>query len=110
MFHKQDPMKLSIIALAVVLFAVASFPSFASSTGSSPLPMNQPLQQLRDFFTGTFAWTVSIISLVVSGSMLAFGSDFNGYARTFLLLAVVISAIVFANNLLSTWFAGAVIP
>lgn len=110
MEHKHDYLKFSIIILAVILFSVAAFPVFASSTGSSPLPMNQPMQQIRDFFTGTFAWTVSIISLVVSGSMLAFGSDFNGTAKVFILLSVILSAVVFANNLMSTWFAGAVIP
>lgn len=110
MFYKHDYLKTSIIVLAVMVLALAALPSFAASMGSSPLPANQPLQQVRDFFTGTFAWTVSIVSLVVSGSMLAFGADFNGTAKTFLLLAIVLSFIVFANNFLSTMFAGAVIP
>jgi type IV secretory pathway VirB2 component (pilin) len=110
MTHKHDYLKDSIIILAVILMVMAAFPSFAGSVASSPLPASTPLQIMRDFFSGTFAWTVSIISMVVSGSMLAFGgADFGGAARSFLVLALVLSFVVFANNTYSTWFAGAVI-
>ena len=108
MKHKHDS-KALILVCGIVL-ALAASASFAAGTSSSPLPMNNALQQIRDFFTGTFAWTVSIVSLVVSIGALAFGgAEFGGTARTFIWLAVILSAIVFANNLMSTWFAGAVI-
>lgn len=101
----------TLFAVLVFLsFAVFVDPALASNTGSSALPMNQPLQQIRDFFTGTFAWTVSIIALVMAGAGLAFGNDLSGVARTLIFLSLVIAMIVFANNLLATMFAGAVIP
>lgn len=101
----------ALMLVCGIVLALSAFPSFAAGTSSSPLPMNNALQQIRDFFTGTFAWTVSIVSLVVSIGALAFGgAEFGGTARTFIWLAVILSAIVFANNLMSTWFAGAVIP
>lgn len=106
-FHKRSLRVLAIFLVCLLL--MTSFPSFAASVAASPLPMSNPLTQIRNFFTGEFAWTVSTISLVVSGSMLAFGSDFHGTARTFIVLAVVISAVVFANNLFTSWFSGAVI-
>lgn len=108
MRYKHD-FKALMLVFGIAL-ALAAFPLFAAGTSSSPLPMNNALQQIRDFFTGTFAWTVSIVALVVSIGALAFGgADFGGTARNFIWLAVILSAIVFANNLMSTWFAGAVI-
>ena len=95
--------------LVFVVLAVFADVASAANQGSSILPMNQPLQQFRDFFTGTFAWTVSIIALVISGTTLAFGADISGWAKNLILLACVISMIVFANNLLSTAFSGALI-
>lgn len=110
MTHKHDHLKAWIIIVAVCFFAAAAFPAFAATQATSPLPSSTALRQLRDFFTGEFAWTVSIISLVVSASMLAFGgSEFGGAARTFIFLAIIISFVVFANNLYTSWFAGAVI-
>lgn len=108
MFKNNYP-GLLLTILLFVSFALFTDAVFAASVAQSPLPMSNPLTQIRNFFTGEFAWTVSTISLVVSGSMLAFGSDFHGAARTFIVLAVVISAVVFANNLFTSWFSGAVI-
>lgn len=111
MTHKDEQLKFWITVVAVCFFLVAAFPSFAATQATSPLPSSTALKQLREFFTGEFAWTVSIISLVVSASVLAFGqSDFSGAGRTFIWLAIIISFIVFANNLYTSWFAGAVIP
>jgi type IV secretory pathway VirB2 component (pilin) len=110
MTHKHDYLKIAITVLAVIFFTLAALPSFAATTATTPLPMDQPLRTIREFFTGTFAWTVSLVSLVISLAMLAFGSDFNGTARTFLLAALILSAIVFANNLYTSLFSGAVIP
>lgn len=107
----KSSLKIVVIFIVVLLLVTATFPSFAAGTSSSPLPINTPLQLIRDFFTGPFAWTVSIVSLVVSCGMLAFGgAEFGGTARTFIWLAVILSAIVMANNLMTSWFAGAVIP
>lgn len=109
MFKGNFPLAALVTYLTITLLLFADA-ALAAGTASSPLPMNNALQQIRDFFTGTFAWTVSIVSLVASIGGLAFGgAEFGGTARTFIWLAIILSAIVFANNLMSTWFAGAVI-
>lgn len=110
MINKHDYLKASIIVLAVFLLMAAAIPAFAATQATSPLPTANAFRQLRDFFTGEFAWTVSLISLVVSAGMLAFGgSDFGGVARVFIVIALVLSVVVFANNFYTSMFSGAVI-
>jgi type IV secretory pathway VirB2 component (pilin) len=111
MTQKHDYVKDLIIVLAVLCLAMSAFPSFAGSMAATPLPAATALRTLRDFFTGDFAFTVSIISLVVCSAMLAFGgADFGGGAKTFIWLAIILSFVTFAANLYTTWFSGAVIP
>lgn len=101
-------------ALTVLVFlslAVFADAALAANTGSSILPAANPLQQIRDFFTGSFAWTVSLIAIVISGSVLAFGgSDLGGAAKSLIFLALILSMVVFANNWVSSMFSGALIP
>jgi type IV secretory pathway VirB2 component (pilin) len=109
MFKGNFPLAALVTYLTITLLLFVDT-AVAAGMSSSPLPMNTALQTIRDFFTGTFAWTISIVSLVVSIGTLAFGgADFGGGARIFIFLAIILSAVVFANNLMSTWFAGAVI-
>lgn len=110
MIQKRDYLKISIIVLAAICLLAAALPSFAGTMAATPLPAATALRTLREFFTGDFAFTVSIISLVVSAGMLAFGgADFGGGAKMFIWLAVILSFVTFAANLYTTWFAGAVI-
>lgn len=108
MFKRNPPLFLLAVYVCVVFVGFVDAAS-AANLGSSILPMQQPLQQVRDLVTGPFAWTVSIIALIIAGAMLAFGGDISGWAKTMILLAMALSMIVFANNLLTTWFSGALI-
>lgn len=93
----------------LAVFADSALASTANAGGSS-LPGVQPLQQIRDFITGPFAYTLSVLSLVAAGAALAFGNEIGAFIRTLLYLACVISFIVFAVNFLNSLFSGALIP
>ena len=96
--------------LSLALFAGFASASTASPGGSS-VPGVSALQQIRDFVTGPYAYTASVLSFVAAGAGLLFGgNDMGAFVRTLLYLACVVSLIVFATNFMSTVFSGALIP
>jgi type IV secretion system protein VirB2 len=48
------------------------------------------------------AFVVSLIGIVVAGCILIFGSDLNAFFRTMLLIVMIISILIAAQN----WLAG----
>ncbi len=97
-------------ALLVMCLALFADTAFAAKVGTSTIPTLQALEQIRNFITGPFAYTISVLALVAAGSALAFGNDIGGFIRTLLYVACVISFIVMAVNFLGALFSGAVIP
>lgn len=103
-------------ALTVLVFlSLAMFAGFASASTASPggssMPGVSALQQIRDFISGPFAYTASLLGIVTAGTVLALGgNDMSAFVRTLLYLALVISLIVGGSNFLSTVFPGALIP
>ena len=55
-------------------------------------------------FTGPIALTISLLAIVVSGAMLAFGGEINEFARRMIIIVLVIAMIMLAGNYLTDLF------
>jgi type IV secretion system protein TrbC len=83
---------------------------FASAGTGGQLPYESWLTNLRNSVTGSVAFTLSIVGIVIAGGVLIFGGDLNGFFRTLVFLVLVMAFLVGAQNMMSTFFGqGAVI-
>lgn len=90
---------------AVLLFASSSWASAGTGGG---LPYEANLTSLRNSITGPVAFTFAIIGIVGAGCTLIFGgSEISGFLRVILYLVLVISIVISAQNVVSTWGKGA---
>ncbi|MCO6559772.1 MAG: TrbC/VirB2 family protein [Gilliamella sp.] len=94
----------AIIFLAFLTFVLFSNSAFAAEGSGGGLPYESWLGKLRDSLTGPVAFAVSIIGIIVAGSVLIFGGDMNGFFRTLVFLVLVMALIVGANNMMATFF------
>jgi len=92
---------LGLLVLACVIFASHVHASVGSGGG---LPYEDGLTSLRSSVTGPVAFTLSIVGIVVAGSILIFGGDLSGFFKTLLFLILVISLLVGAQNTMSSFF------
>ncbi|TWA81529.1 type IV secretion system protein VirB2 [Azospirillum brasilense] len=90
-----------MLALAVLVLPDAALASVG--TGGS-LPYETWLESLRNSVTGPVAFTVSIIGIIIAGSVLIFGGDLNGFFRTLVFIILVMSLLVGAQNFMTTVF------
>jgi type IV secretion system protein TrbC len=98
------------VVLLVLLFCSASYlqDAYTSTTGGSkPMPYVAWLDNLRASTSGPVAYTLSLIGIIVSGGILIFGGDLNGFFRTLIFIVLVTALIVAADNTLRTLQAGA---
>lgn len=96
---------LYIMAVAAVLLAfLAPLSAFASEGTGGGLPYEDWLANLRNSVTGPVAFTLSIIGIVVAGSVLIFGGDLNGFFRTLIFLVLVMALIIGSQNVMSNFF------
>ncbi|MGC1587090.1 MAG: TrbC/VirB2 family protein [Rhodomicrobium sp.] len=95
------------LGLAFTLALVLLNPdiALASTSSSSGLPWETPLQSIQQSLTGPVAYAVSLIGVVVTGAMLIFGGEINEFARRIIMLVLVIALLVSATNVLSTLFS-----
>lgn len=93
-----------LLLLAVALLVVFAPHAMASEGQGGGLPYEGPLTQLRYSVTGPFAFTLSILGIVLAGAALIFGGDLNGFFRAMVLVILVVSIIVGANNMLASFF------
>lgn len=97
------------ILMAVMLIFSASDALASVGTGGD-LPYESWLESLRNSVTGSVAFTLSLVGIVVAGGVLVFGGDLNGFFRTLIFLVLIMALIIGANNIMSTFFGkGAVI-
>lgn len=86
-------------------FAVWWATSAMASVGSGGgLPYEEGLANLRASVTGPVAFTLSIVGIVVGGGMLIFGGDLGGFFKFILFLILIISVLVGAQNMMSSFF------
>lgn len=90
----------SLLALAVL--ALMPDLAHAAAGAGGGMPWEEPLDQLRASVTGPVAFVVSLIGIVVAGAILIFGSDLNAFFRTMVLIVMIISILIAAQN----WLAG----
>lgn len=96
---KSNTANLFLVAvIGLVLFAPDVF---ASSTG---LPWEDPLSAMVNSIKGPVAFGISVIAIVAAGAGLIFGGEITGFLKTSIILALVISLIVLAVNVLSSVF------
>jgi type IV secretion system protein VirB2 len=95
------------LALLLALMVLTVFPAdhaFASTSGSSGLQWETPLEKVRDSITGPVAYAISLLGIVVTGAILVFGGEINEFVRRVIMLVLVVSLMVFATDILSTLF------
>jgi|CXWL01.1.fsa_nt_gi type IV secretion system protein VirB2 len=99
----------AVLFLAAVVFSVSYLPEALASTagGAKPMPYVAWLDNLRASTSGPVAYTLSLIGIIVSGGILIFGGDLNGFFRTLIFIVLVTALIVAADNTLRTLQAGA---
>lgn len=91
--------------LLVALLAMLLTPeAFASQGTGGGLPFEGGLTQLRNSFTGPVAFTLSLLGIVVAGGYLIFGGELSGFARSLLMLVLVIGILVSAQNMMAGFF------
>ncbi|WP_436883094.1 TrbC/VirB2 family protein [Enterobacter asburiae] len=90
--------RLSLMGLMLLL------PTLAQASSSSGMPWEGPLQKVVDSITGPVAFGISVLSIAVAGLSLAFGGQLDGFVHKLAIIALVVSLIVFAVNVLSAVF------
>ena len=90
--------KLSLMALMLFL------PALAQASTSSGMPWEGPLMKVVDSITGPVAFGISVLSIAMAGLSLAFGAQLDGFVQKLAIIALVVSLIVFAVNVLSAIF------
>ena len=88
----------------LALFVLAPEHAFASEGTGGSLPYESWLTNLRNSVTGPVAFTLSVIGIVIAGSVLIFGGDLNGFFRTLVFIVLVMALLVGAQNMMSTFF------
>lgn len=95
---KKNSRVLVLVAFALMFFATGAF---ASSTG---LPWEDPLTAIVNSIKGPVAFGISVIAIVAAGAGLIFGGEIGGFLKTLIILALVVSLIVLAVNILTGVF------
>jgi type IV secretion system protein TrbC len=94
---------LLVFALLVLLVLMPDAALASEGTGGS-LPYEGWLTQLRNSVTGPFAFTVSVIGIVIAGATLIFGGELSGFFKTMVYIVLVMSLIIGAQNVMSNFF------
>ncbi|ARR48098.1 conjugal transfer protein TrbC (plasmid) [Vibrio campbellii] len=91
-------------SLKAVVSLSLLFPSLSRASGSSGMPWEDPLDKIVDSVTGPIAFGVSVLGIVVAGLTLVFGGQLDGFIQKIAILALVVSLIVLATNVMSSLF------
>ena len=102
---QKNQMLLMYAFLAIALLVVFASSAHAAGTAGG-LPYEGWLEKLRNSVSGPVAFGVAMIGIVVSGAVLIFGGELNGFFRTLVFIVLVMALLVGANSMLSTFFGG----
>jgi type IV secretion system protein VirB2 len=95
--------KLNYLLMGFLAFIFLSPELMAAGAGGA-LPWEAPLTTIVNSITGPVAFGISVIAIVAAGAMLVFGGEIGQFLKAIILLALVISLIVMATNVLTTVF------
>lgn len=106
---KQNVVDIKILWGFFLFFCLTLLPVdvLASAGAGGSLPYESWLETLRNSVTGPVAFGVGLIGIVVAGSVLVFGGDLNGFFRSAVFLVLVMSLIIGANAMMTTFFGKA---
>lgn len=90
-----------LLAFVILLFTE---PVLASASQGGGLPYESWMTNLRKSLTGPVAFTVAIAGIIVTGAGLIFGGEINQFFRAVIYLVLVMSLVVGANNIMSSFF------
>ena len=104
-------MNKSLFSITLGLLLLVFAPTiFAADTNTNSLPYEDWLKTIQKSLTGPVAFSVSLIGMVSAGASLIFmGGEMGKFMRTMIYLALVMTLLVGANNLMTSLFNGAVI-
>lgn len=85
----------------VAVFGCLPFLANASSTG---MPYESALDKVVSSITGPVAFGASVLGIVSAGLGLIFGGQMDGFIQKLMILALVISVVVMATNLMTFLF------
>ncbi|MDZ5459292.1 TrbC/VirB2 family protein [Azohydromonas lata] len=102
-FSKAALISMGVLLLLGGLLLMPQHAHAAVGAGGN-LPWEDPFTQLRASVTGPVAFTVSIVGLIVAFSILIFGGELNAFFRTFILIVLVVSVLVAAQNVMANYF------
>ncbi len=98
---KQNTNTLTYVLFGLLALMLLSPDLMASTSG---LPWEGPLTKMVDSIKGPVAFGISVIAIVAAGAGLIFGGEIGTFMKSAIILALIISLIVFAVNILSTAF------
>ncbi len=88
--------------LFVILAMMILSPELMASTTN--MPWEGPLTKMVNSIKGPVAFGVSVIAIVAAGAGLIFGGEIGTFMKSTIILALIISLIVFSVNILSKAF------
>jgi len=92
--------KIMTMGLLFVGLFLLMEPTFAAATAGGGLPFDGWLTKIQNSITGPFAFTVSVVSLVVAGASLIFGGDLSGFMKTAITIVLILSFVIAGQNTL----------
>lgn len=102
--NTQRPERLALLrAATALLLLLAASPALAAA-GNIFQGGQNPLANFIAFMTGPFAYGVVILALLAAGASFAYGGDFSGWSRRFLLVAGGGGMVVMAETVVSNLF------
>lgn len=100
----QRPERLALLrAATALLLLMAASPALATAGNIFGSGQN-PLTNFVAFMTGPFAYAIVILALLAAGAAFAYGGDFSGWSRRFLLVAGGGGMVVMADTVVSNLF------
>ncbi|WP_448949329.1 conjugal transfer system pilin TrbC [Lautropia mirabilis] len=103
-FINRNTMLLAAFLVMLVFIVLMPQHALAAEGQGGGLPYEGWLTSLRNSVTGPVAFTISIVGIVIAGSVLIFGGELNAFFRTLIFLVLVMALIVGANNMMATFF------
>jgi len=95
--------KTNYLLMGLFAFILLS-PNLMAAGAGGGMPWEAPLTLIVNSVTGSVAFGISVIAIVAAGAMLVFGGEIGQFLKAIILLALVISLIVLATNILTTLF------